>query len=143
MASQKEVKRYLAYWFQLGKKIAINNGAETLLPQPVISVNRYSDAFEECWRRITSPESGDCYLEGTHETIAELLSPNWEMSPCARCSMPIPVRNMGMPAELCPCNDVANWPNKEVPQPRCPVNSQVQLKLIRERLLNISQSAKN
>ncbi|MBF2007195.1 hypothetical protein ACF3DV_02585 [Chlorogloeopsis fritschii PCC 9212] len=143
MASQKEVKQYLAYWFQLGKKVVIGNGAETLLPKSVIVGDRYSDEFEKCWQKIVSPESGDCYLEGTQETIAELLSPNWDMTSCARCTMPVPVRNVGMPPELCPCNDLPDWPNTDLPLPRIPVNNQVQLQLIRNRLLQNSKSDEN
>jgi hypothetical protein len=134
MASQKNVKRYLAYWFQLGKKVVINNGAATLQPREVINGDRYSDEFENCWQKIISPESGDCYLEGTQETIAELLTPAWEVSPCARCSMPVPVRNVGMPPLLCPCFDLTNWPNTELPAPRSPVNNQEQLTAIRDRV---------
>jgi hypothetical protein len=143
MASQKEVKQYLAYWFQLGKKVIIGNGGETLLPKSVIAGNGYSDEFEKCWQKIVSPESGDCYLEGTQETIAELLSPNWDMTSCARCTMPVPVRNIGMPPELCPCNDLPDWPNTDLPLPRIPVNNQVQLQLIRNRLLQNSKPDEN
>ncbi|GAA6615136.1 hypothetical protein [Scytonema sp. NUACC26] len=135
MASTKDVKRYLAYWFQLGKKVVIDNGAATLQPREVIRGDRYSDEFEECWQKVTSPDMGDCYLEGTHETIAELLTPAWEVSACARCNMPIPARNVGMPPLLCPCFDLPGWPNTELPQPRCPVDNQEQLKSIRDRLL--------
>ncbi|MGJ5673189.1 MAG: hypothetical protein ACR9NN_06190 [Nostochopsis sp.] len=139
MASQNEVKKYLAYWFQLGKKVIINNGVEALLPKSVIAGDRYSDEFEECWQTIISEEADDCYLEGTTETIAELLTSHWEMYPCSRCTMPKPLRNMGMPAESCPCNDLSDWPNTEVPLPRDPVNSQVQLKLIRDRIAKINE----
>ncbi|MBW4431460.1 MAG: hypothetical protein KME28_06940 [Pelatocladus maniniholoensis HA4357-MV3] len=139
MASQNEVKKYLAYWLQLGKKIIINDGAESLLPKSVIVGDRYSDEFEECWQKIISEEAGDCYLEGTTETIGELLTSTWEMYPCSRCTMPIPLRTIGMPAELCPCNDLSDWPNTEVPLPRDPVNSQIQLKLIRDRIAKISE----
>ncbi|KYC35340.1 hypothetical protein WA1_09345 [Scytonema hofmannii PCC 7110] len=143
MALTKDVKRYLAYWFQLGKKVVIDNGAAILQPREVVKGNQYSDEFEECWRRVTSPDSGDCYLEGTHETIAELLSPAWEVAPCARCDMPIPARNMGMPPLLCPCFDLTGWPNTELPQPRCPVDSQEELRAIRDRLLSgISSTGK-
>lgn len=135
MASKQDVKRYLAYWFQLSKKVVVNNGSATLLPQKVIQGDRYSDEFEECWQTIISPEAGDCYLEGTQETIAELLTPAWDMSPCGRCSMPIPIRSVGMPPELCPCNDLSNWPNTELPPPRSPVNTQQQLTAIRDQLL--------
>lgn len=138
MASEYEVRKYISYWFQLGKKVLIRNGSEAVLPKPVIAGDRYSQEFEECWQKIVSPDSGDCYLEGTKETIGELLTPAWEMSPCARCAMPVPFRDSGMPAECCPCNDLAHWPNTEIPQPRSPVISQLQLSGIRDRLLNLS-----
>ncbi|MCC5625438.1 hypothetical protein [Nostoc sp. CHAB 5715] len=144
MATKQEVREYLAYWFQLGKKLIMSNGKASVLPQDarglanaplsVLNGDRYSEEFEECWQKILSPESGDCYLEGTHETIAELLTPAWEMLPCSRCSMPVAARNVGMPALLCPCNDLPNWPNTELPAPRKPIKTQDQLKTIRDRL---------
>ncbi|MCL1475234.1 hypothetical protein [Argonema antarcticum] len=135
MASENEVKQYLAYWFQLGKKVLIRNGQETLLPKKVIQGASYSDEFERCWQQIISPDSGECYLEGTDETIAELLAPAWDMIDCARCSMPIPVRNAGMPPEACPCFDLSGWPNTEAPSPRSPIDTQAHLTQIRDRLL--------
>ncbi|MBD1904386.1 hypothetical protein NDI37_20525 [Funiculus sociatus GB2-A5] len=138
MASKHQVRQYIAYWFQLGKKVLIHNGKEALLPQPVIQGDRYSEEFESCWQKIISPESGDCYLEGTQETIAQLLTPGWDVSPCGRCEMPVPIKTVGMPPELCPCNDLPNWPNTEVPQPRSPVSSQSRLIEIRDRLQRAS-----
>lgn len=138
MASEHQVRQYIAYWFQLGKKVLIHNGKEALLPQPVIQGDRYSEEFESCWQKIISPESGDCYLEGTQETIAQLLTPGWDVSPCGRCQMPVPIKTVGMPPELCPCNDLPNWPNTEVPQPRSPVSSQSRLIEIRDRLQRAS-----
>ena len=138
MASKHQVRQYIAYWFQLGKKVLIHNGKEALLPQPVIQGDRYSEEFESCWQKIISPESGDCYLEGTQETIAQLLAPGWDVSPCGRCQMPVPIKTVGMPPELCPCNDLPNWPNTEVPQPRSPVSSQSRLIEIRDRLQRAS-----
>jgi hypothetical protein len=139
MASEREVKRYLAYWFQLGKKVLIRNGQESLLPKTVISCNSYSQEFEQCWQKILSPDSGDCYLENTDETIAQLLTPAWNLNPCSRCSMPIPVRNVGMPPLACPCNDLPTWPNTEIPAPRSPVDTQGRLIEIRDRLLKASR----
>lgn len=138
MATEKQVKQYLAYWFQLGKKVVIRNGQDTLVPKPVLEGDRYSQDFERCWQLILSPESGDCYLEGTDETIAELLTPGWDVSPCARCTMPVPVRNVGMPPLACPCFELNSWPNTEVPAPRSPVDSQARLYQIRARLLKAS-----
>lgn len=134
MASEQQVKRYLAYWFQLGKKVVIGNGQSSVLPQPVIAGDRYSDQFEQIWQQLISPKSGDCYLEGTQETIGDLLTPKWDISPCARCEMPVPVINVGMPPELCPCNDLPTWPNTELPAPRDPVSSTGRLQGIRDRL---------
>lgn len=134
MATKEEVKRYLAYWFQLGKKVVIGSEETHLLPQPIFQGDRYSQEFEDCWQKILS-SSGDSYLDGTEETIAELLTPAWDMVGCSRCSMPVPLRNMGMPPVSCPCGDLPGWPNTELPGPRCAINDQDQLKAIRNRLV--------
>ena len=134
MASEQKVKQYLAYWFQLGKKVLIRNGQEALLPQVVIMGDRYSDEFEAVWQQILSSGEGDCYLEGTHETISELLTPAWELNSCARCSMPIPMRIIGMPPLACPCHDLPSWPNTSVPSPRDPIDSHEHLQGILNRL---------
>jgi len=139
MASEQEVRQYLAYWFQLGKRVVVGK-SQKILPQPVIKGERYSQEFEDCWRLLQSPEAGDCYLEGTDETIAELLTPAWEINLCARCVMPIPVQNVGMPPLSCPCNDLSNWPNLEVPAPRSPVNTQARLTEIQNQLLGKGDS---
>jgi hypothetical protein len=57
MASEQQIKRYLAYWLQLGKKVVIRNGDLTLQPQSVIAGDRYSDEFESIWQQILSPET--------------------------------------------------------------------------------------
>ncbi|MBD2094152.1 hypothetical protein H6F90_03170 [Trichocoleus sp. FACHB-591] len=135
MASEQQVRQYLAYWFQLGKKVVIDNGQTALLPEPVIQGDRYSQEFEDCWQLVRAPESGDCHLEGTHQTIAELLSPAWDIMGCARCSMPVPLPIIGTPDLECPCIDLPNWPNMEVPLPRAPISSQSRLIEIRDRLM--------
>jgi hypothetical protein len=134
MASEQQVKRYLAYWFQLGKKVVTRNGESTLLPQPIMAGDRYSQEFEKVWQQIISADSGDSYLESTDETIAELLTPGWEVAACARCEMPIPTRAVGMPPEVCPCCDLASWPNTDLPGPRGAVCSQGRLGEICDRL---------
>jgi len=134
MATSNQVKTYLAYWFQLGKKVVIQGGQEAVLPQPVIAGNRYSDQFEACWNYLQSSESGDCYLEGTAQTITELLSDQCEVSDCARCAMPVPILSVGINALECPCIDLPTWPNTELPQPRAPVDTTARLSQIRERL---------
>lgn len=134
MATPDEVRQYLAHWFQLGKHLCLRNGQERLLPDPVIQGDRYSEAFEECWRRVTAPDAGDCYLEGTEQTVQQLLAATWELLPCARCTMPVPVYSRGVTSAPCPCNDLRGWPNLELPLPRSPVSSQDCLRDICRRL---------
>ncbi|MDX2229022.1 MAG: hypothetical protein NW220_05270 [Leptolyngbyaceae cyanobacterium bins.349] len=135
MASEQQVRQYLAYWFQLGKGIVVEGKQQTLLPRPVIQGNRYSPEFEATWQQILAETAGDCYLEGTSQTIAELLTPAWEINPCARCSMPVPFHSPGLPPVLeCPCSDLPDWPNTEAPLPREPIDTHTQLGQIRDRL---------
>ncbi len=140
MANQHEVKKYLAHWFQLGKKVVVHHTGQSLLPKPVFDGDRYSPEFEECWTEIISTNTSDCYLEGTNETIEELLTPAWEIWPCGRCAMPIPIKTLGLPSVLCPCHYLSTWPNHDLPAPRCPVDSQEQLSAIRDRLNSIPAS---
>ncbi len=135
MASRHQVKQYLAYWFQLGKNVALNNGKEKMNPNPVFQGHFYSREFEACWQTILSKGTESCHLEGTNESIAELLSSEWEILRCARCPMPIPVRTKGMPPEACPCNDLPLWPNNEIPPPREAISTQNHLESIRNRLI--------
>lgn len=140
MASAQQVKQYLAHWFQLGKCVWVRNGQEAIRPSSVLQGNRYSPEFEACWQRLLDPQSGDCYLEGTEQTIQELLSPEWTVMSCARCTMPIPMQERGTGALVCPCNDLPSWPNFDVPLPRLPVNNAHHLRNICERVTQIRSS---
>jgi len=143
MASEQEVRQYLAYWFQLGKKVVLNNGQQAIKPQIVIQRNQYSQDFEDCWQQLQSSNLSECYLEGTEYSIAKLLSPAWEINSCARCAMPVPIPSVGVPALSCPCDDLPSWPNTEISAPRSPVDSQAQLTEIRNRLLGSPESQHN
>lgn len=134
MASLEQVKHYLAYWFLAGKKVYINNGQETRQPTSVLQRDQFSSEFESCWQEILSPESGYCYLQGTEQTIEELLSSDWELHPCSRCEMPIPLKQSGTKIGPCPCIDLKNWPNDELPKPHLPVNNQKHLSELSHRL---------
>jgi hypothetical protein len=134
MATPGQVKQYLAFWFQLGKKLVINNGQETRIPQPVIQGDRYSPEFEMCWQRVMEFEGKNCYLEGTVQTLDRLLSSEWDMTLCSRCDMPVPMLSLGVQNPDCPCHDMPQWPNTELPSPRVPVDSRSQLDKIRDRL---------
>lgn len=134
MASQQEVKQYLAYWFLVGKKVYVNNGQVVRQPQSVLERDRFSREFEACWQEILSPESSHCYLQGTEQTVEELLSDQWEVEPCTRCQMPIPLKNSGVKTGACPCIDLDNWPNEDLPLPHLPVDNQKHLSAMASRL---------
>ena len=136
MASRTQVKNYLAYWFQLGKQVVSDDGKTSYRPQSVIEGNRFSAEFEKCWRDILSDSGKNCHLEGTDQTIDELLSPAWDVTNCARCDMLIPTPEVMLDQVLCPCNDLPTWPNEELPKPRLPVDSQ-------QRLFNMGEKLKS
>lgn len=140
MAESAQVKQYLAYWFQLGKKITISQLNKSLIPQKVFNTSGYSSEFEELWTLVTKDDYlEDCYLEGTNQTIGELFSSEWEIIDCARCGMPVPIIQLGVQSGSCVCDDLENWPNNELPNPRSPVNNQQKLIRIRKSLLNKHQ----
>ena len=123
MATQLQVKEYLAYWFQLGKCVAIGDGTKFLSPKSVLHGDQYSDEFESGWQQLLAADLGDCYLEGTTQTIAQLLSFNWELIECARCQLTVPTKITGNLPGLCVCDDLTNWPNFDLPAPRLPLGS--------------------
>ncbi len=137
MATTQQIKRYFAHWFQLGKKALIDNGQESIQPQKVIEGNSYSPEFEKCWEQLLQTKT--CHLEGTEQSLEELLSENWELMPCARCEMPIPVKCLGVSICSCPCFDIPNWPNNELPQPRLPVDSNTRLSQLKSSLTSFEQ----
>lgn len=134
MASIQKVKNYLGYWFQLGKPVHIDGGRLISRPAPVIEGNRFSRAFSQCWQEIMAQQGRNCYLEGTSETIEQLLSSQWEIIDCARCSMPMAVHVVMPVAQACPCDDLVTWPNDQLPAPRLPVSSKEHLENLKARL---------
>jgi hypothetical protein len=128
MAASEQVKRYLACWFQLGKQVRIQNGQKLTHPQTVLAGgDHYTPEFESYWQQMQTVNHQDCYLEGTDQTLADLLSDAWEISDCARCAMPVPIRDLGISDSACPCHDLSAWPNTDLPTPRSPINNQQHL----------------
>jgi hypothetical protein len=85
-------------------------------------------------------DSAECHLSGTSETIANLLSDEWEIVGCARCPMPLPMPIRGVKLSPCPCADLPLWPNAEIPQPRTGVCTTHHLNHLRQRLDERSQA---
>lgn len=134
MASEQQVKRYLAYWFLLGKKVIIPRQDQAISPNLVYDGANYSSEFEQCWQTITAPRHVDSYLEGTDQTIQDLLSSKCDITECAKCKMPVPIITLGIQNLGCPCYDLPSWPNDQLPTPKAPHNNQAQLLRIRQRL---------
>jgi hypothetical protein len=134
MASQIEVREFLAHWFQLGKPVVLAGNRGVCLPSPIFHGGEYSGSFEDCWHQIMATSGQDCYLDGTTQSIAEMLSPAWDITACARCAMPIAIPIAGTMTHLCPCNDLEGWPNTEVPMPRTAVDNRDQLRALQQRL---------
>ena len=134
MASPEKVKTYLAYWFQLGKKLILNDDKEITISDSVVKGDRYSEEFEAYWQDILDREGKNYYLEGTEPSLHELLSSKWQIRSCARCSMPIPKLELGKQSLDCPCVDLPSWPNFELPLPRAPIDSNSRIKSITDRL---------
>ncbi|VEP11282.1 conserved hypothetical protein [Hyella patelloides LEGE 07179] len=136
MASSEKVKLYLASWFQLGKKLVFDNGQEISLAHSIIKGDRFSDEFEACWQKVIAQGGTNCHLEGTETNLDALLSPAWDIFACARCNMPIPRLELGVQTVNCPCVDMPQWPNLELPLPRAPINSNSRLANINNRLMS-------
>lgn len=133
MASAQQVQSFLAYWFQLGKPVVLQHREVQMLPTPVFEDGVLSSAFQDCWQQIMErPEK--CFLRGTDESIAELLSEEWDIEACARCTMPLPLPVRGVKSSACPCIDLPSWPNEEVPPPRSAICTNTRLDNIRQRL---------
>lgn len=106
-------------------------------PQQILSDNTYSREFETLWSQLQEPTiAAHSYLDGTEQTIAQLLGNDWDIDPCARCGLPIPLKTQGLPIATytCPCSDMSNLPNLELLPPREPVSSHLRLQRICARL---------
>lgn len=136
MASDIAVRQYIAHWFQLGKGVTTPDG-QRWQPRQILFGDRYSPEFEACWQAILQDKTA--YLQGTEQTIHDLRSDRWEMLPCSRCDMPIPlpVTGTSLPS-ACPCHDVPNWPHSQLPRPHSPQEVAAKTNQIRSRLASVA-----
>ena len=133
MASKAQVKHYLAHWFQLGKQVLLPKYKQKLRPSQIFEGNTYSCEFEKYWQYIFAVDV-DCYLEGTEQTIQQLLSPEWEVAKCEKCQMPCPVAVSKSTSPACLCVDLPSWPNTTLPSPRSAIDNKTYLARIQQRL---------
>jgi hypothetical protein len=133
MASELELKNFVACWMQLGKGIQRTSGQSIHLDQ-VIQGEDYSEAFKAFWNQWTEDGLQNVYLEGTSVSLSALNTALWEIVPCARCTMPVALPIGDVASCICPCHDLADWPNNELPTPRPPVSNKTHLDRIFKRL---------
>jgi hypothetical protein len=138
MASSQEVRQYLAHWFQLGKVVNVPN-SPSIFPRRVLQGNTYTIEFEDCWKQVINQPAA--YLDGTEQTIAELLTDRWDVIDCSRCTMPIPLPAVGLPQnQNCTCQDMPTWPNTELPMPRSAEVVAMKTTGLRQRLASLALS---
>ncbi|WP_204137106.1 hypothetical protein [Halomicronema sp. CCY15110] len=142
MASVQKVQAYLAYWFQLGKPVVLQHSNTQCLPAPVFQGAKFSQAFLDCWQQIMKAPK-QCFLTGTDESIAVLLTDEWDIEGCARCTMPLPMPVRGIKVSPCPCADLPSWPDQTMPEPRTAVCSQTHLGNLRHRLAQSAEDTSN
>jgi hypothetical protein len=137
MALAADVKKYVACWMQLGTQVQVDNESPVQLNQ-IVQGEQYSKEFEMLWNRILERAEA-AYLSSTPTSIQQLMEPTWDIIHCARCVMPVAVLSAGVQAADCPCQELDNWPNLELPCPRPPVDSKTQLEGIQNRLSRVGQ----
>jgi hypothetical protein len=131
MATHQELRHYLAHWFQLGKPLILKGVPHIITP--TLNTDRPSEEFEQLWEEILqAPHLAS--LEGSETTLGELLSGNWEIMDCARCEMPIPLKNSGTLTNHCICQDMETWPNSDTLAPHNPIDDHDRLQQLRHRL---------
>ncbi|MCM1983517.1 hypothetical protein [Lyngbya confervoides] len=126
MASTTQVKRFVAIWLQLGKRLVHSSGDVQEKPDRVVQGDRYSPEFDSCWATLLD-QASNWHLSGTAYTLAMLLTQDWEIVSCARCDLPIPLQIAGINDPSCPCGDIEGWPNLDLPLPHTPIDSRHRL----------------
>lgn len=133
MATSQEIKGFIAQWLQLGKSIEHMDGVHQFKPSRILGYQGYSQEFETWWQAFEE-NAQQWTLSGMTEPLSALYSPNFEISTCARCEMPVALPTAGVHDVACPCHDLPLWPNTELPQPRIPADSDSRLRQIHSKL---------
>ncbi len=135
MASRTLVKTYLAQWMQMGKSVHLPQQNKEVHIHKIIQGEKYSPVFNMLWEEISTAKAQEAYLKGTSQTISDLLSNQWEIIPCARCSLLVPCLDMGARVPIsCPCDDLIGHPNLESVAPHQPVKTLLHLDSLCDRL---------
>lgn len=134
MATTDQLQASLACWFQLNKAVLDTRSGDRLQCPSPLAAGRYSPEFDGLWQHLTQQGLHHFCFEGHGVSLANLLDGTWEILPCARCSMPIPLRSLGLSPINCVCADLENWPNFDLPAPRAPLDWRQSLVNLQTRL---------
>jgi hypothetical protein len=139
MATELDLKNFVACWMQLGKGVYQPTG-ELIHLAKVLQGEQYNPEFETLWQDLSSFGLQNVYLEGTSVSLSALNTELWEIVPCARCTMPVALPIGNTASCICPCHDLQGWPNSELPTPRPPVANKAHFDRILKRLNVESQN---
>lgn len=135
MATEEEVKSYLAYWFQVGKNVEIGTNREKKNVNKIFSLssNEYSQEFNSLWEKIVE-EADTSFLEDTSFSIKKLLSSEIEIVACSVCNA-IVASGIFFTNNSCICSNIPLWPNLDIPQPKKLLDSNCALLKIVQKLM--------
>ena len=137
MASRTLVKNYIAQWMQMGKSISLSTQGKQVSIYKIINGEEYSSLFNKLWDEISTTKADEAYLDGTDQTIDDLLSDRWEIIGCARCSLLVPSLDLGPRVPVCcPCDDLPTHPNLDLVAPHVPVKLSTAINELCDRLIS-------
>ena len=137
MASRTLVKNYIAQWMQMGKSISLSTQGKQVSIYKIINGEEYSSLFNQLWDEISTTKADEAYLDGTDQTIDDLLSDRWEIIGCARCSLLVPSLDLGPRVPVCcPCDDLPTHPNLDLVAPHVPVKLSTAINELCDRLIS-------
>lgn len=137
MASRTFVKNYIAQWMQMGKSVSLSTQGEQVSIYKILDGEEYSSSFNKLWDEISTTKADQAYLDGTDQTINDLLSDRWEIIGCARCSLLVPSLDLGPRVPVCcPCNDLPSHPNLDLVAPHVPVKLSTAINGLCDRLIS-------
>ncbi len=133
MASESQVKEYLACWLQVGKRILHDSGNREFHDPRIVNKRGYTSEFESWWDEFRE-NAHHWHLEGCNNALDVLFTPQWDIVDCALCVMPVPKLVAGVNDPNCTCSDLELWPNLEIPKPHTPNDMQDKLTKLRKKL---------
>jgi signal transduction histidine kinase len=91
MADLKALKSYVAYYVSRGKSIRSPFQGDLSFQGIVYQHTGYHPQFQQFWESLQQQRDFDeLSIVGDRLSFQQLLQQDWDISPCARCDLPIP-----------------------------------------------------